>query len=401
MIFCVFTMFLQSLKFQAILGSMMNDTNMHDPNIQYDAKAQQIICSGNWDLANITNLQFAMAALSLPAPSSLSAEITIDGQAAKLDSAGAWLVLQLQNQIQKQGLKVERVNFSKEANKLIDMVKNKLGESIEAPSPEKPNLLARIGFNSIMQLREFQSYLAFVGQLTLEAFRLITQPLQWRWNALASAIYSTGYQALPIIALLSFLIGVVLTYQMGLQLRNYGANIFIVDLLGLSVLREFAPLITAIMVAGRTGSAFTASLGMMKLNQEIDALNTLGVTPAELLILPRVLGLFIALPLLTMWSDIFGILGGMVMSNNMLGISWYDFLHRFQQTVPLRSFIIGIGKAPIFALIIASVGCYQGMQVKNNAASLGQNTTKSVVLAIFFIIVADAAFSIILSKMHL
>src|SRR6185437_13262640 len=145
--------------------------------------------------------------------------------------------------------------------------------------------------------------------------------------------------------------------------------------------------------------AFTASLGMMKLNQEIDALDTMGVTPTELLILPRILGLFIALPLLTMWSDIFGIIGGMAMSKNMLAISWRDFLTRFAQVIPLRTFLIGIGKTPIFALIIASVSCYQGMQVKNSADSVGRNTTKSVVLSIFFIIVADAAFSVILSKM--
>ena len=197
------------------------------------------------------------------------------------------------------------------------------------------------------------------------------------------------------------MIGVVITYQMGLQLRNYGANIFIVDLLGLSVLREFGPLITAIMVAGRTGSAFTAQLGIMKINQEIDALDTIGVTPAELLLVPRIIGLLISLPLLIMWANIFGVLGGMIMSNNMLNITWYDFLHRFSNVIPLRALLIGLGKAPIFALIIASVGCFQGMQVKENADSVGQNTTRSVVMAIFFIIVADATFSVIFSKLKL
>jgi phospholipid/cholesterol/gamma-HCH transport system permease protein len=197
------------------------------------------------------------------------------------------------------------------------------------------------------------------------------------------------------------MIGVVITYQMGLQLKNYGANIFIVDLLGLAILREFGPLLTAIMVAGRTGSAFTAHLGMMKLNQEIDALNTMGVTPGELLLLPRIIGMLIVLPLITVWADIVGVFGGMVMSNNMLGITWYDFLHRFPKVIPLRALLVGLGKTPIFALLIASIGCFQGMQVKEGAASLGQNTTRSVVLSIFFIIVADAIFSVIFSKMKL
>jgi len=196
-------------------------------------------------------------------------------------------------------------------------------------------------------------------------------------------------------------VGVVITYQMGLQLKNYGANIYIVDLLGISILREFGPLLTSIMVAGRTGSAFTAELGMMKLNQEIDALNTMGVTPAELLLLPRIIGLVIVLPLLTIWSDIFGVIGGMIMSNNMLDITWYDFLFRFPNVVPLKTLIIGLGKTPVFALIIASVSCFQGMRVSSSAASLGANTTRSVVLSIFFILVADAGFSIIFSELKL
>lgn len=197
------------------------------------------------------------------------------------------------------------------------------------------------------------------------------------------------------------MIGVVLTYQMGLQLRTYGADIFIVDLLGLSVLREFAPLLTAIMVAGRTGSAFAAELGIMKINQELDALDTMGVTPGELLILPRIIGLVVALPLLTIWSCIFSIFGGMVMANSMLSITFYDFLHRFPTVIPLKTLLIGIGKTPVFALLIATIGCLQGMRVAGSADSVGRNTTRSVVLGIFFIIVADALFSIILSKLKL
>ena len=164
---------------------------------------------------------------------------------------------------------------------------------------------------------------------------------------------------------------------------------------------EFGRLITAIMIAGRTGSAFTAQLGIMKVNQEIDALNTMGVTPAELLLLPRIIGLFISLPLLTMWANVFGVIGGMIMANNMLGITWFDFLHRFSHVIPLRSLIIGLGKAPVFALIVASIACFEGIKVQGDAESVGRNTTRSVVLSIFFILVADAIFSIIFSKLKL
>lgn len=366
--------------------------------IHYHPSTRQLACSGDWDLANLPVLQAIFKKEKLP----LSGTITIDGSAIKkMDSAGAWYIAQLQTQLKQKSIKVELSGFSQQALTLLDIVTKKISEKPSRTSQQKLGFLANLGMRTVRQLSELRKYLDFVGQLTDETMRLMRHISHWRWNSLASVIYQTGYQGLPIIALLSFLIGVVLTYQMGLQLRNYGADIYIVDLLGLSVLREFAPLITAIMVAGRTGSAFTATLGMMKLNQEIDALDTLGVTPAELLLLPRIIGLFITLPLLTMWADAFGVLGGMAMSNNMLGISWYDFLQRFPHVIPLRSFVIGIGKAPVFALLIASIGCFQGMQVKNSADSVGQNTTRSVVLAIFFIIVADAIFSIIFSKMKL
>lgn len=366
--------------------------------VSYDSKSQQLICKGDWNLANLPGLQKLLRKIPLPS----SGELTINGESiTKIDSAGAWELLQLEEKLSRKGVKVTFSHFSKEATELFSLVKGKLDKKAKLPVITRPNFVAEIGMNSIAQLSQLQQYLAFVGKLTFEALRLSLYPKHWRWNELTSIVYQTGFQALPIIALLSFLIGVVLTYQMGLQLQNYGANVYIVDLVGLAVLREFAPLITAIMVSGRTGSAFTASIGMMKLNQEIDALNTLSVTPAELLLLPRIIGLFIALPLLTMWSNIFGVLGGIVMSNNMLGIGWHDFLHRFPQVIPLRTLIIGIGKAPVFALIIASIGCFQGMQVKNSADSVGKNTTRSVVLAIFFIIVADAIFSVIFSKLKL
>lgn len=371
---------------------------MSENPILYDSGSEQFICSGDWNIARLTLLQSHLSSLHIPHTNAVS----INGQAiTRLDSAGAWLIIKWEENLKERGVKVKRSHFSSEASKLLEMVDEKLAGESRLLVPEKTNALAVLGHNTVISVQGLQTYLSFIGQLTYEFLRNVLTPQHWRLNSLAAVLYRTGFQALPIIALLSFLIGVVLTYQMGLQLRNYGANIYIVDLLGLSVLREFAPLITAIMVSGRTGSAFTASIGMMKLNQEVDALDTLGVTPSELLIIPRILGLFIALPLLSMWSDIFGVLGGMVASNAMLGITWQDFLARFPQAIPLRSFLIGIGKAPVFALIIASVGCFKGMQVKNSAESLGQNTTRSVVLAIFFIIVADAVFSVIFSRMKL
>jgi phospholipid/cholesterol/gamma-HCH transport system permease protein len=366
--------------------------------IQHDSEEHGFICLGEWTLKNIPKIKNEINKLTLPT----SGEISINGSAITLmDSAGAWVLNNVFKRAEKSGLQVQVDHFSEQHAKLISIVKNEAVSTEQIPAPKRTSRLAKIGKITIDQLDEFSSFLSFVGLLSYEFLRIIFRPRYWRWNEVAGVIYKTGLQALPIIALLSFMIGVVISYQMGNQLRAYGANIFIVDLLGLSILREFGPLITAIMVAGRTGSAFTAQIGTMKVNQEIDALNTMGITPAELLILPRLTGLFIALPLLTVWSDIFGIMGGMMMAKNMLGIGWYDFLSRFQHEIPLRALIIGLGKTPVFALLIASIGCFQGMRVRGSADSVGTQTTRSVVLAIFFIIVADAIFSVIFSRLNL
>jgi len=363
--------------------------------VEFNKDDNLLTLTGEWDIARLSAIQAKLAKISFPK----NATITIDGAGVdKLDSAGAWLLVHLET---SRSIKVKFSRFAKPHQELIDIISTTLKNENALPTVVPLTLVQRIGRAVIQSLAQLQLYLVFIGQLTFDFLRIITHPKHLRLNSYASVIYQNGYQAIPIITLLSFMIGIVITYQMGLQLKNYGANIFIVDLLGLAILREFGPLLTAIMVAGRTGSAFTAHLGMMKLNQEIDALNTMGVTPGELLLLPRIIGMLIVLPLVTVLADIVGVFGGMVMSNNMLGITWYDFMHRFPKVIPLRAFLVGIGKTPIFALLIASIGCYQGMQVKEGAASLGQNTTRSVVLSIFFIIVADAIFSVIFSKMKL
>ncbi|OGT38452.1 MAG: hypothetical protein A3F11_10005 [Gammaproteobacteria bacterium RIFCSPHIGHO2_12_FULL_37_14] len=366
--------------------------------VTYNPDTRQLICQGDWDLAHFPHLKKSLAALSWPE----SGKIVVDGKAIqKMDSSGAWLLVARQTELKKNGVEIQLQNFSEGQQTLLSMIQKRSKGKFTLPKLPTLSSLATLGKDTVQRLNDFYAYLNFIGSLCVESLRLIRHPIHWRLESIASVIYRNGYQALPIIALLSFMIGVVITYQLGLQLRNYGANIYIIDLLGLSILREFSPLLTAIMVAGRTGSSFTAQLGMMTINQEIDALNTMGVTPAELLILPRIIGLFISLPLLTMWGDIFGVMGGMVMANSMLDITWHDFLTRFPNVIPLRSFIIGIGKAPVFALIIASIGCFQGVSVERNADSVGKNTTRSVVLAIFFIIVVDAIFSIIFSKLKL
>jgi phospholipid/cholesterol/gamma-HCH transport system permease protein len=206
-----------------------------------------------------------------------------------------------------------------------------------------------------------------------------------------------GINALPIVGLLSFLIGVVVAFQGADQLRQFGAEIFTVNLLGVSILRELGVLLTAILIAGRSGSAFTAQIGTMKVNQEVDALQTIGLDPVEVLVVPRVLALMIMLPILVFYANLMGLLGGMVMATTVLDISLTTFLKQLQSAVNLTTFAIGMVKAPVFAFLIALVGCFEGFNVSGSAESVGQKTTASVVEGIFLVIVFDAAFSILFS----
>jgi phospholipid/cholesterol/gamma-HCH transport system permease protein len=222
-----------------------------------------------------------------------------------------------------------------------------------------------------------------------------------RHNLRVAAIFhqveETGINALPIVGLLAFLIGIVLAYQGADQLKRFGAEIYTINLLGVGVLREIGGLITAIIVAGRSGSAFTAHIGTMRVNEEIDAMQTMGLNTVDMLVLPRIIGLVIALPLLTFYSDIIGLIGGAVMCYFQLGITIPAFLRQLNDAVTVNTLLVGLIKAPVFAFVIALVGCYEGFQVERNAASVGQLTTRSVVEGIFLIIVLDAAFSVMFS----
>lgn len=370
---------------------------MTDEFVKIDNQTKRLFCQGEWDIAHLLTIRKQLQAISCP-----QGEFIINGEKlTRLDTACAWLLSNWIKKCKKQGATLRLEHFSEHYQKLLSLVEKQDTSLTSLPSVKKLGFIQELGRSTIQQIQEFNRFLSFVGYLALETVRVIFRPAHIRIRAVFSVIDRAGCQALPITALLSLMIGIVIAYQMGLQLQKYGANIFVVDLLGLSVFREFGPLLTAILVAGRTGSAFTAQLGIMKINQEIDALNIMSVTPAELLLLPRMLGLFIAMPLLTIWSDFFGVIGGMIMSNNMLQITWHDFIIRFQQQIPVRALLIGIGKAPVFAMIIASIGCFQGMEVRGSAESVGTRTTRSVVLSIFFIIVVDAIFSVIFSKFKL
>ena len=264
-----------------------------------------------------------------------------------------------------------------------------------------PPALERIGRSAEASFREIVALLSFVGESALALAGSIAHPARLRWRPVLYNIRSAGVDALPIVGVLTFLIGIVIAYQGADTLRQYGANIFIVDLIGLSMLREFAPLITAIIIAGRSGSAYAAQIGTMSVTEEIDAMRTVGIPPIEMLVLPKLIALAVVLPLLTVYADALGVFGGMVMSRAQLGVGFEEFLDRFVKAVSITDYLIGIGKAPVFAAIIAVVGCQQGFRTKGGPDSVGRQTTRSVVESTFLVIVADSLFSIAFSALDL
>jgi phospholipid/cholesterol/gamma-HCH transport system permease protein len=314
-----------------------------------------------------------------------------------LDTGGAWLLQHILQQWSTPGKPVQLEGLRAEFGSLLALVGERLQEMAQVNPPASSGFLEGIGRNSWTRLEQGMALLAFTGETTVVILRSLLHPARLRWNVLFTNLEQAGVNALPIVGLLSFLLGIVIAYQGGVQLSAYGANIFIVELVSLTMLRELAPMMAAIIVAGRTGSAFTAQIGTMKVTEEIDALRTIGISPMDLLVLPKLVGLAIALPLLTVFADAMGVLGGMVMADAMLNVSYGDFLERIPEAVSLTSFVIGVVKAPVFASIIAMVGCFQGFQVHGGADSVGRHTTASVVQSIFLVIVADAAFSILFS----
>ena len=225
----------------------------------------------------------------------------------------------------------------------------------------------------------------------------IAHPQHIRWRPILFNIREAGFNAIPIVGILAFLLGVVVAYQSADQLRHYGANIFVVDLIGISMLREFAPLIAAIIIAGRSGSAYAAQIGTMSVTEEIDAMRVLGIVPIEMLVLPKLIGMIISLPLLTVWADTLGIFGGMLTASAQLDVGFADFVGRLVKAIEMTTYTVGLGKAFVFAIIITMIGCFQGFRTKGGPENVGRQTTRSVVQSIFLVIVADSLFSVLFS----
>jgi len=343
-------------------------------------------------MMGISGLRARLAQLPWPTGGALTIDFS---QVLHVDTAGMAALRHLLQLIKSQGLDVQLQGMRPEHLALLQLLETRMKQSAVAPAQMyRPSMLERLGRHGWHWVGQTQGMLQFVGENVVALMRALRRPEHFRLRYILSNVQQSGFDALPIIGLLSFLIGMVVAFQGAVQLARFGANIYIADLVGLSILRELAPLMVAIIVAGRSGSAYAAQIGTMKVSEEVDALRSMGISPLELLVLPKLLAMLIALPLLTVFADFLGVMGGMVVASVHMQVEPYAFLDRFDDAVKLSTFIFGIGKAPVFAMIITLVGCYAGFQAQGSADSVGRQTTTSVVQAIFLIIIADAIFSV-------
>ena len=379
---------------------MVSIENTAEPAAWFKLERNVLRAGGRWTIAESSRLDQQLQALDAGKAQAL----TIDGsKIEKLDSTGAWLLLRTARALEAAGHQVSSLDVPERYGALIKNI-----DRDDKPEPEKkrrgPRMspgvyrLYRVGKATVEAGRQGWRMLGYLGRVTVETGEMIAAPRKnLRLAAMITQVEETGISALPIVGLLAFLIGVVLAYQGADQLKRFGAEVFTINLLGVGVLREIGGLITAIIVAGRSGSAFTAHLGTMRVNQEIDAMQTMGLDTVDTLVLPRIIGLVISLPLLTFYADIMGLLGGAAMCYFQLGIDIPSFMRQLNEAINVNTLMVGLIKAPVFAFVISLVGCYEGFQVERNAASVGLLTTKSVVESVFLVIVLDAAFSIMFS----
>jgi phospholipid/cholesterol/gamma-HCH transport system permease protein len=359
----------------------------------------ELTLSGEWRALQFSDIETELGAVDVAGVRSVN---VVAGQ-AQLDLTGAWLLRDFVDRTRAAGTMVEFRGGEPATLELVERCKSgemhahahahlhlHLHDLEAAPA----HALEGVGREAVRALRSIDGGLTFIGRLSV-AFAHGWATLRLRPVSTARHVYDTGVTAVPIVSLIAFLISVILAYMGAQQLRKFGADIFVVDLVTVGVLRELGVLLTAIIVAGRSGSAFAAEIGVMQLNEETDALRAMGMNPIELLVVPRILALVIALPLLTVIADAMGLAGGGLLSLLQLHIPPEQFMVRLREALSPTTFWAGLVKAPVFALLIGMVGAYRGMQVRESARELGRLTTMAVVQSIFLVILADALFAVL------
>ncbi len=369
------------------------------PTMTIDSGSSRLLLQGDWTLEHYTLLTRDTNSHSRSVSSSIT---TLDATGlSAMDTAGAALLLRMLGAEQLNALIPTATGLSAERQALLLAVATAMTgrESETAPPRKRPgDGLATLGKLVVSGWHELAQFLNFLGLTLLTLVRLLPRPWRWRPTALVAQMHQTGLNAVPIIFLLNFLVGCVVAFLGATVLANFGATIYTVDLVGYAFMRELGVLLAAILLAGRTASAFTAQIGSMKVNEELDALSVQGLSPIELLVLPRLLALLIMLPVLSFIAVLAGILGGALVSVLTLDVSFARFLGIVQE-IPLRHILLGLAKAPFFALVIALIGCLEGFKVQGSAQSVGEHTTSAVVQSIFAVILLDAVAALFYMEM--
>jgi len=363
-------------------------------NVDRTADGLALALSGDWSIDRIAEIERSLSELDDAAPRAIRVDCSKLGA---LDLSAVWL---LRKRLQRWADAGARIDFLGKRPAHFDFIDEFTKEA--EPTPQAVEIPARwaaflAAFGRFWVQQKERAYLAadYYGRVLMTGAQTLRHPKRLRLPSIARHIYETGIQAVPIVALIAFLITLVIAYIGAQQLKRFGAEIFTVDLVTVGVLREMGVLLTAIIVAGRSGSAFAAEIGVMQLNDEVDALKAMGINPYEALVLPRVIGLVIALPLLTILADAMGLMGGALLCQWLLDVSFPQFVARMQDALAPTTFWAGFIKAPAFAFLIAMTGTYRGMQVRDSSRELGRLTTVAVVQSIFLVILANAVFAII------
>ena len=369
------------------------------------AEGLELELTGEWRVREVAALEMALAAIdvaSVPRIRIATAGIT------DLDLSGAWALRGFVRRARRAGAEVSFKGEPPDQLRLVDETLAAQAAPDADALPARPvhdepgdRALVALGRYAVRSGHDLVLGLAFLGRTFLTFTASLAHPRRLRPISVVRHVYETGITAMPIVSLIAFLIAVIIAYMSAQQLRGLGADIYVVDLVAIGVLRELGVLLTSVIVAGRSGSSFAAELGSMKLNEEVDALIATGADPYELLVVPRVLGLVIALPLLTVVADLIGLAGGALLCRYLLDMPLTQYVNRVNEAISSTTFWVGVWKAPVFALLISIAGCYRGMQVRGSARELGHMVTVAVVQALFLVILADALFAVLFMRLKI
>jgi phospholipid/cholesterol/gamma-HCH transport system permease protein len=348
---------------------------------------------GRWSVHEINDIEHMLGHISIKN----LRRIVLDGRDLEtIDISAAWTLVEFARAAGSAQVETVQRNFKPAQIKIFDIITRLSHHDTGArklPDPVR-TFFVHTGKVAVLTFEGFCDLVGFFGKLCVTVLLTLRHPARLRVRSALYHVNAVGITAIPIVSVMAFLISVVLAYQGALQLDKFGANIYTVNLVGISLLREMGVIITSIIVAGRSGSAFAAQIGVMQVNQEIDAMRTFGLDPFELLVLPRILGILIALPALTFIADVVGLVGTMFICGAQLDIGHAQFMSRLHEAVNAQTFFIGLVKAPVFAMLIGMTGCMQGLKVRGSAEEVGERTTSAVVQSIFLVVLADAAFSV-------